>query len=337
MRPANSMSTSSSPEKSFLAALQNNLPSVLPQFLLQQRWFGGKARQIQSVEIPDIVPITAARAHLTFARVNYARGPVETYAVPLVRISSEDEPSSLRIHPDGFSEAIILKDALTDQQFLTHLFDAITEGMCWSGTKGQVRAISTSALQSLWQPAQGPLPPSLMKAEQSNTSIVYGKRLMLKIFRRLEPGLTLIWKSVPSCWRNRRFEMCLRSPDTSNTSTRKAPQVRWGYCKATSQTRAMPGNSRCKLWRNTTEALRTLVASTTAKSRARRCLLYAVSRSPRMPDGESVPISIRLRYWAAGPPSFTWPWRAIVKTPISRPSHPLNPITGHSQSRQHNS
>ena len=75
------------------------------------------------------------------------------------------------------------------QQFLTHLFDAIAAGVSWSGIRGQVRAISTSALQSLWQPAQGPLPPSLMKAEQSNTSIVYGKRLMLKIFRRLEPGL----------------------------------------------------------------------------------------------------------------------------------------------------
>jgi maltose alpha-D-glucosyltransferase / alpha-amylase len=183
------MSTSSSPEKSFLAALQNNLPSVLPQFLLQQRWFGGKARQIQSIEIPDIVPTAAANAYLIFARVNYATGPVETYAVPLVRISSEGEASSLRIHPEEFSEAIILKDALTDQQFLTHLFDAITNRMSWSGIRGQVRAISTSALQSLWQPVQGPLPPSLMKAEQSNTSIIYGKRLMLKIFRRLEPGL----------------------------------------------------------------------------------------------------------------------------------------------------
>ena len=69
------MPTNPSLENSFLAALQNSLPSVLPQFLLQQRWFGGKARQIQSVEIPDIVPITAANAHLTFARVNYARGP----------------------------------------------------------------------------------------------------------------------------------------------------------------------------------------------------------------------------------------------------------------------
>ncbi|MGH9548666.1 MAG: maltokinase N-terminal cap-like domain-containing protein, partial [Terriglobales bacterium] len=74
------MATSSSPERSFLAALQNNLPSVLPEFLLQQRWFGGKARQIHSVEIPDIVPITAANAYLIFVRVHYASGPLETYA-----------------------------------------------------------------------------------------------------------------------------------------------------------------------------------------------------------------------------------------------------------------
>ncbi len=183
------MPTNPSLESSFLAALQNSLPSVLPQFLLQQRWFGGKARQIQSVEIPDIIPITAANAYLTFARVNYASGPLETYAVPLVQASSAGEALSLRIHPHKLSEAVLLKDAVTDQQFLTHLLDAIAQRVSWSGIRGQVRAISTSALQSLWQPAQGPLPPSLMKAEQSNTSIVYGKCLMLKMFRRLEPGL----------------------------------------------------------------------------------------------------------------------------------------------------
>ncbi|MGH9549706.1 MAG: phosphotransferase, partial [Terriglobales bacterium] len=111
-----------------------------------------------------------------------------TYAVPLVRSGGEGEALSLRIQ-DKFSQPIILKDALTDQQFLTHLFDAIANLVSWPGIRGQVRASSTSALQSLWQPSQGPLPPSPMKAEQSNTSIVYGKRLMLKIFRRLEPGL----------------------------------------------------------------------------------------------------------------------------------------------------
>ena len=79
------MSTSSLPEKSFLAALQTHLPVALPQFLLQQRWFGGKARPIQSVEIPDIVPLNLVSSYLVLARVNYASGPVETYALPLVR------------------------------------------------------------------------------------------------------------------------------------------------------------------------------------------------------------------------------------------------------------
>ncbi len=183
------MSTSSSAERSFLAALQNNLPSRLPQFLSQQRWFGGKARQIHSVEIPDIVPFPAAGSYLILAWVNYASGPVETYALPLLRASGEAGTSSLKIQPDNFSEEIVLKDALTDRQFLTYLLHAIAKGVSWPGTHGQIRAVATSALQSLWQPAQGPLTPSLMNTEQSNSSVIYGKSLVLKIFRRVEPGL----------------------------------------------------------------------------------------------------------------------------------------------------
>jgi len=183
------MPTNSSPEKSFLAYLQTQLPSALPQFLLQQRWFGGKARQIQSIEIPDIVPLTTVNAYLIFARVNYAEGPAETYAIPMVRISSEGQASSLRIHPDRSFAEIILKDALTDQQFLAHLLDAVANRASWPGIKGQVRAVPTSALESLWRPAEGPITPSLMNAEQSNSSVVYDKLLVLKMFRRVEAGL----------------------------------------------------------------------------------------------------------------------------------------------------
>ena len=183
------MPTNSSPEKSFLAYLQTQLPSALPQFLLQQRWFGGKARQIKSVEIPDIVPLTTVNAYLIFARVNYAEGPAETYAIPMVRISSEGQASSLRIHPDRSFAEIILKDALTDQQFLAHLLDAIANRASWPGIKGQVRAVPTSALEFLWRPVHGPITPSLMNAEQSNSSVVYDKRLVLKMFRRVEAGL----------------------------------------------------------------------------------------------------------------------------------------------------
>lgn len=183
------MPFNSFPEESFLAALQVQLPAALPQFLLQQRWFGGKARPIHSVEIPDIVPFTSVNAFLILARVNYATGPAETYAIPLLRDSSEGQASSLRIHPADASEEIVLRDALTDQQFLTHLLDAIANRASWPGVRGQIRAIPTSALGSLWRPAEGTLTPSLMNAEQSNSSVIYDKRLVLKMFRRVEPGL----------------------------------------------------------------------------------------------------------------------------------------------------
>ena len=183
------MPANSSPEKSFLAYLETQLPSALPQFLLRQRWFGGKARQIKSVEIPDIVTLTTVNAYLILARVNYDEGPAETYAIPLLRGSSEGQASSLRIHPDKSSEEIVLKDALIDQQFLVHLLDAIANRAAWRGIRGQIRAIPTSGLESLWRPAQGTLTPSLMNAEQSNSSVVYDKRLVLKMFRRVEPGL----------------------------------------------------------------------------------------------------------------------------------------------------
>jgi maltose alpha-D-glucosyltransferase/alpha-amylase len=186
------MPTHSSPE--VLAALKEGLPPVLPQFLERQRWFGGKARTISAVEVVDIIPFSETlRAYVILARVQYASGPAETYVIPLVR--SPDGPTSpgdfslLRIQSANFPQEIILKDALTDEEFLAHLLEAIANGVSFGGASGQVRAVPTSALPSIWQPSQGPLTPSLMQAEQSNSSVVYEERLVLKIFRRLQPGL----------------------------------------------------------------------------------------------------------------------------------------------------
>jgi maltose alpha-D-glucosyltransferase/alpha-amylase len=189
------MPTSLSPEGPFLAALKGSLPSALPQFLLRQRWFGGKARTILSVEVFDIIPFhpSSLRSYFILAQINYTSGPVETYDIPLVPApdgaAQLDYSSLLRIQPESFPEVLVLKDALTDENFLAHLLDAIANGVSLRGARGIARAVSTPALQSLWQPSQGSLTPSVMHAEQSNSSVVYEKRLVLKIFRRLEKGV----------------------------------------------------------------------------------------------------------------------------------------------------
>jgi maltose alpha-D-glucosyltransferase/alpha-amylase len=189
------MPTTSSREELFLAGLKSSLRPALPQFLAKQRWFGGKARTIRAVEVSDIVPFPSdtLRSYLIVAQVEYVSGPTETYNVPLVRVTGEpaqpSDSSLLRIQPGNFPEEIVLKDALTDDKFLAHLLDSIANGVCLRGARGRVRAVSTPVLQSLWQHSQGPLTASVMHAEQSNSSVVYDKRLVLKLFRRLEKGL----------------------------------------------------------------------------------------------------------------------------------------------------
>jgi maltose alpha-D-glucosyltransferase/alpha-amylase len=184
------MLTSSVPEDSFLVALRGALPSILPEFLMQRRWFGGKARTMLSVEVSDVVPFcpNTLRSYFILANVRYASGPAETYQVPLVW--GPGEPTSeLRVRQDKFAEDIVLHDALTDQQFLASLLNAIAQGLSFCGANGEIRAVPTKVLGALWQPSQGPLTPSLVKAEQSNSSVIYGQRLVLKIFRRAEEGL----------------------------------------------------------------------------------------------------------------------------------------------------
>ena len=184
------MLTSSTSEDSFLVALRDALPSILPEFLMQRRWFGGKARTIHSVEVSDAVSFcpNTLRSYFILANVQYVSGPAETYHIPLVR--GPGEPASeLRFRQRNLAEDIVLHDALTDQQFLASLLDAIAQGLSFPGANGEIRAVPTKALGPLCLPSQGPLTPSLVKAEQSNSSVVYGRRLVLKIFRHLEEGV----------------------------------------------------------------------------------------------------------------------------------------------------
>jgi trehalose synthase-fused probable maltokinase len=191
------MANSSIPEDSLLTALHRGLPRILPEFLVCRRWFGGKARRIRAVEVSDVVPVCrqAFRGYLVLVQVRYDTGTDDTYDIPLVRVPGgmpqriPDSSSLLTFRHESISEDIVLADALSDEQFLGCLLGAIAQNTTFPGARGEVRALSTSALDALWQPAQGPLAPSLMKSEQSNSSVVYGQRLVLKIFRRVEPGI----------------------------------------------------------------------------------------------------------------------------------------------------
>ena len=77
-----------------LAGFGKSLPPILPEFLAQRRWFGGKARVIQSVEISDVVLLlsTDPQVYLFLIHIEYATGLGEMYALPL-RLAMDEEQS----------------------------------------------------------------------------------------------------------------------------------------------------------------------------------------------------------------------------------------------------
>jgi trehalose synthase-fused probable maltokinase len=173
--------------------LRHTLPVLLPSYLASQRWFGGKARQIRSAAITDLVPLGNMRfeTFVLLVRIEYTTGAGDTYVLPLIcaqEPSAESGAASLKVHSPARGTDLHLRNALADDEFLRSLLEAIEQKAVFRGSEGEIHAARTSVFQVLCGASVGVLQPKPIKAEQSNSSIIYGDRVILKFFRRLEEG-----------------------------------------------------------------------------------------------------------------------------------------------------
>jgi maltose alpha-D-glucosyltransferase / alpha-amylase len=181
--------------KEQFANLRAELPAQLPAYLKSQRWFGAKAREIRSTELVDVVGMQCAglEALVLYVQVEYQGGGADLYAVPVIATEAsaaeENTSPALTISGRGGGAGVVFTDALKSEAFLSLLFDAIQRGLVFRGVSGEVSTSRTESLELQETGAAGSLRPRAIKAEQSNSSIAYGERLMLKLIRRLEPGV----------------------------------------------------------------------------------------------------------------------------------------------------
>ena len=185
----------------FRKQLRPAMEALLLGYIRGCRWFGGKARRIQACEIRDAVPVPYDRsvAYLTLVSIEYSEGEPETYLLPLAFASGEqanrvaaETPKAvvarLRLTGlDGDKEGV-LYDALASSDFDKALLGAIGGRRHFKAGVAEVRASPTRYFRRMRGPAKTSLEPALLTAEQSNTSVVYADRLILKVFRRLQEG-----------------------------------------------------------------------------------------------------------------------------------------------------
>src|SRR5512135_786152 len=155
--------------------VMSDLRDLLSAWLPRQRWFAGRGRPIAELSARHDAKLSDLLRHLVIDVIYSDGGPPDRYQVPLV--VRHDAPFGhegflLGEGPDG-----LVYDGLHDPAGSAVLLELLRSG-------GRHNGLSFHAVAPLSE-----LPGHVVGAEQSNTSVVFGDAYILKVFRRLHPGV----------------------------------------------------------------------------------------------------------------------------------------------------
>jgi maltose alpha-D-glucosyltransferase/alpha-amylase len=169
------------------------LQKLLISYLPHQRWFGAKSRVIKSVTVLDSAELPGLNAALVFLELTYDDDSTSVYQLPLTITTGEaaeairaSDPTSILATVTTSSGPAILHDAVAREDVRQAILQLIEVNSHLPTRYGTFVGHRSSAFAEAR--GTGLLPARTGSAEQSNTSILYDAKLILKLFRRLQPG-----------------------------------------------------------------------------------------------------------------------------------------------------
>jgi maltose alpha-D-glucosyltransferase/alpha-amylase len=172
------------------------LARLLSAFAVERRWFRGKARRQQSSSVIDIVdlPAKGGAVHLVLFQIAYTDGQPEIYLVPLSFASGD----AATLIEQTAAHAVVARvtvgelsgvmyDSMATGEAAAALFDGLCRGDEASSELGRV-TYDTSATFREHCAVEG-LAPRPVRLEQTNSTVPFGDRLIVKAFRQLETGI----------------------------------------------------------------------------------------------------------------------------------------------------
>ncbi|HEU5035087.1 MAG TPA: phosphotransferase [Mycobacteriales bacterium] len=155
------------------------IADLLTEWLPQQRWFGAKGREIGAVQIVADRTLVEGASTLRHLLVGVDLGEdVETYQ--LLVGESDEVPARLEHAVIGRVDDCVLYDAAHDSELTHVLLQLLASGADEAGLR--FRRLPGADVNT-------DLTSIVMSAEQSNTSIVFGEDYILKLFRKVAPGV----------------------------------------------------------------------------------------------------------------------------------------------------
>jgi trehalose synthase-fused probable maltokinase len=143
----------------------------LIEYVTEQRWYGSKSRTVAHSQVLDLVTLRAADPEyvLALVEIRFDTGAHEIYQL---LIACDDRELQL--------------DGLQDPALARELVHGIRASLTLQGDEGAVELRPITGFAGLGREM---LTARAVGAEQSNTSVVFDDEVILKVFRRLEPGI----------------------------------------------------------------------------------------------------------------------------------------------------
>jgi maltose alpha-D-glucosyltransferase/alpha-amylase len=170
---------------------------IIPRYLPGRRWFAAKAEILEHVSIREIAAWSVDEENwlLLWIEARFASGLMHNYALPLAIAWGELDEDQIRpllsvtlAKVRQQARVGILYDAMYDQAFLRSLIEAMSiqkelpfnDGLlCFNATAAYPRLVGEAPLQGVTNPG----------AEGSNTTVILGQRLFLKLYRNIREGV----------------------------------------------------------------------------------------------------------------------------------------------------
>ncbi|MDX1921040.1 MAG: maltose alpha-D-glucosyltransferase [Candidatus Caenarcaniphilales bacterium] len=172
---------------------------ILPAFFKSARWFTRKLKNIQKVKINNALQIieNGDDAFILMTEVFYVDGSSEFYILPVVLLDEAKAQEILLENPNSViawfeypDSKRALIDAVHSSPAQNWFFKFIAQNRKLKINGTELSPSRSTKFKKLFASTQGAeLPSNWLKTEQSNSSIVYSDKAILKLYRRIEEGI----------------------------------------------------------------------------------------------------------------------------------------------------